>query len=132
MMSNLGPRANNAENASTDHNGNGAGGSGPFGLQPMRNVIATAVPRSTGIGVSNGSQSGSLVSVPHHPQDLSSMLADINSRMRSLSGNVEVGNQNPQGSWRCFIVEFTIVFLMACKGSEPSFSFGCRLSCIGR
>lgn len=94
-----GTRATNGEGVQGEQ-GNGTG-TGPVRVLPVRNVIAATVPSRPGVNVSNVTQPGLGVSISQPPSDstsLSSLLAEANSRLRSLVGNMQGENQPISGS----------------------------------
>ncbi|XP_057986742.1 ubiquitin-like domain-containing protein CIP73 isoform X2 [Hevea brasiliensis] len=102
---NAGARASNGEGMQGERgNGTGFSGSGPVRMLPVQNVIAAAVPsHSTGVtvSVSNATQPGLGVSISQPPSDstsLSSVIAEVNSRLRSLVGAMQGENQPTSGS----------------------------------
>lgn len=76
----------------------GAAGSLPH----MRNIIATAVPsRPSGVASSGVAQPGLGVSVSQRPADsvsLSSVMSEVNSRIRNFVGNLHGESTVPSGS----------------------------------
>ncbi|KAI4336722.1 hypothetical protein L6164_015213 [Bauhinia variegata] len=91
-----GTRPTNGEGAQNEHpNGPGSSDSGSTRVLPVRNVIASAVPSQLpGIAVASGSQSGVGVSTSQPPDSVSlqSVLAEVNSRIRNLVGNLQGDN----------------------------------------
>ncbi|KAF2310173.1 hypothetical protein GH714_007045 [Hevea brasiliensis] len=105
VVSTIGARASNGEGMQGERgNGTGFSGSGPVRMLPVQNVIAAAVPsHSTGVtvSVSNATQPGLGVSISQPPSDstsLSSVIAEVNSRLRSLVGTMQGENQPTSGS----------------------------------
>lgn len=92
---------------SEHHNGPGSGDSGSTRVLPVRNVIAAALPsRPPGVGVASSTQTGFGVSTSQPPSDsapLSSVLAEINSRLRNFVGNMQGDNTVLSGGYQ-FIV----------------------------
>lgn len=68
----------------------------------MRNIIATAVPpRPTGVPTSSAAQPGPGIAVTQPPSgsvSLSSVLAQVNSQIRNIVGNVQGNNVVQSGS----------------------------------
>ncbi|KAG8654518.1 hypothetical protein MANES_05G140700v8 [Manihot esculenta] len=105
VVSAIGTRASNGEGTQGERgNGTGSGGSGSVRVLPVRNVIAAAVPsHSTGaaVSVSNAAQPGLGVSISQpqsDPTSLSSVIAEVNSRLRNLVGTMQGENQHASGS----------------------------------
>ncbi|KAI9395509.1 hypothetical protein POPTR_005G247900v4 [Populus trichocarpa] len=77
-----------------------SGVSGPEQVLPVRNVVVATVPlRSAGVTVA--AQPGLGLSLSQPPSDsmsLSSIVNEINSQLRQLSGNMQEGNQPASGS----------------------------------
>lgn len=76
--------------------GTGSADSGASRVIPVRNIIATAVPpRPSGVAMSNAAHPapGVSASQPASGSDsLSSFLAEVNSQIRNLVGNVQGDN----------------------------------------
>ncbi|KAG6704681.1 hypothetical protein I3842_07G144800 [Carya illinoinensis] len=94
IVSTVGTRASNAEGMLGERrNGAGSGDSGATRVLPMRNVIATTVPsRPSGVASSGVAQPGLGVSVSEPPSDsvsLSSVISEVNSRIRNFVGNLQ-------------------------------------------
>ena len=68
-----------------------AGVSGPEQVLPVRNVAVATVPLRSGLGLS-------LSQPPSDSLSLSSIVNEINSQLRQLSGNMQEGNQPASGS----------------------------------
>ncbi|KAK4854145.1 hypothetical protein QYF36_019615 [Acer negundo] len=105
VVSAVGTRASNGDGVQEER-GNNTGstnsmGSGSIRVVPVRNVIATAVPsRPTGVAISSAAQPGLGISVSQQPPDsafMSSMVNEINSRLRNLVGNIQGENQVASG-----------------------------------
>lgn len=95
IVSAVGARASNVEGMQGEHRG--AAGSLPH----MRNIIATAVPsRPSGVASSGVAQPGLGVSVSQRPADsvsLSSVMSEVNSRIRNFVGNLHGESTVPSG-----------------------------------
>ena len=105
VVSAVGTRGSNGDGVQGER-GNNIGstnsmGSGSIRVVPVRNVIATAVPsRPTGVAISSAAQPGLGISVSQQPPDsafMSSMVNEINSRLRNLVGNIQGENQVASG-----------------------------------
>ncbi|KAK3231946.1 hypothetical protein Dsin_003827 [Dipteronia sinensis] len=105
VVSAVGTRASNGDGVQGEL-GNNIGstnsmGTGSIRVLPVRNVIATAVPsRPTGVAISSAAQPGLGISVSQQPPDstfMSSMVNEINSRLRNLVGNIQGENQVASG-----------------------------------
>ncbi|KAK8472935.1 hypothetical protein PHAVU_001G001400 [Phaseolus vulgaris] len=96
IVSAIGSRTNNGEGTRSElHNEPGSGGSGSSRVLPVRNVIATAIPsHPSGVGVCSSSQTGFGVSTSQPPDSasLSSVLAEIDSRLRNVVGSMQGDN----------------------------------------
>ncbi|KAJ6931644.1 ubiquitin-like domain-containing protein CIP73 isoform X1 [Populus alba x Populus x berolinensis] len=68
-----------------------SGVSGPEQVLPVRNVAVATVPLRSGLGLS-------LSQPPSDSMSLSSIVNEINSQLRQLSGNMQEGNQPASGS----------------------------------
>ncbi|KAJ8772663.1 hypothetical protein K2173_027840 [Erythroxylum novogranatense] len=94
VLSSLGTRGSNGEGAQGERGSNtGSGGSSTVRVLPMRNVIAAAVPSNAGgIQVPDAAEPGMGVTIPQPPSDssISSLVAEINSQLRSFAGNMQV------------------------------------------
>ncbi|KAK7321834.1 hypothetical protein VNO77_32818 [Canavalia gladiata] len=102
IASAIGSRPNNGEGTRTEpQNEPGSGDSGSTRVLPVRNVItATLQSHPPGVGVSNSTQTGFGISTSQPPSDsasLSSVLAEINSRLRNVVGNMQGDNTVPSG-----------------------------------
>ncbi|RDX76796.1 Large proline-rich protein BAG6 [Mucuna pruriens] len=103
IVSAISSRPNNGEETRSEHrNEPGSGDSGSTQVLPVRNVIAAAAipPHPPGMGVSSSTQTGFGVSTSQPPSDsasLSSVLAEINSRLRNVVGNMQGDNTVPSG-----------------------------------
>lgn len=96
VVSAVGNRASNGEGVQGERGNNV--GSGSMRVLPVRNIIATAIPaRSTG-GVSSASQSA--------PTDssLSSVISEVNSRLRNFVSNMQGENRVTSGSWQLIVL----------------------------
>ncbi|XP_065848146.1 ubiquitin-like domain-containing protein CIP73 [Euphorbia lathyris] len=93
VLSNVATRTSNGEGMQGEQgNGIGSASSGPVRVLPLRNVVAAVPSRSTGVAVSSGAQPGLGVSVSQPPAEqtlASSLVADINSRIRDLVGTMQ-------------------------------------------
>ncbi|KAE8057334.1 hypothetical protein FH972_014035 [Carpinus fangiana] len=94
IVSAVGARASNVEGMQGEHrSAAGSGDSGATRVLPMRNVFAGAVPsRPTGVASSGVAQPGLGVSVSQRPADsvsLSSVISEVNSRIRNFVGNLQ-------------------------------------------
>ncbi|XP_059459775.1 ubiquitin-like domain-containing protein CIP73 isoform X2 [Corylus avellana] len=94
IVSAVGARASNVEGMQGEHrSAAGSGDSGATRVLPMRNVFATAVPsRPSGVASSGVAQPGLGVSVSQRPADsvsLSSVISEVNSRIRNFVGNLQ-------------------------------------------
>lgn len=100
IVSAIGSRPNNGEGTRSEHqNEPGSGDSGSTRVLPVR-VSATIPSHPPGIGVSSSTQTGFSVSTSQPPSDsasLSSVLAEINSRLRNVVGNMQGDNTVPSG-----------------------------------
>ena len=80
----------------------GSGDSGATRVLPMRNVFAGAVPsHPSGVASSGVAQPGLGVSVSRRPADsvsLSSVISEVNSRIRNFVGNLQGESMVPSGS----------------------------------
>ncbi|KAK6939043.1 Ubiquitin-like domain [Dillenia turbinata] len=77
-----------------------SGESGPMRALPLRNILATyASPRPTGVAVSSNPQPGIGVSMSQAPDAaaLSTVIAEVNSRIRNFVDNMQGENQGPSG-----------------------------------
>ncbi|KAL2585413.1 hypothetical protein AAZV13_14G187100 [Glycine max] len=102
IVSAIGSRENNGEGTRSEHhNEPGSGDSGSTRVLPVRNVIAATIPsHPPGVGVSSSTQTGFGISTSQPPSDsasLSSVLAEINSRLRNVVGNMQGDNTVPSG-----------------------------------
>ncbi|KAK7382910.1 hypothetical protein VNO78_28574 [Psophocarpus tetragonolobus] len=102
IVSAMGSRANNGEGTRSEHrNEPGSGDPGSTRVLPVRNVIAAAIPsQPPGVGVTSSAQTGFGVSTSQPPSDsasLSSVLAEINSRLRNVVGNMQGESTVPSG-----------------------------------
>ncbi|KAL5185831.1 Large proline-rich protein BAG6 [Glycine soja] len=102
IVSAIGSRANNGEGTRSEHrNEPGSGDSGSTRVLPVRNVIAATIPsHPPGVGVSSSTQTGFGIPTSQPPSDsasLSSVLAEINSRLRNVVGNMHGDNTVPSG-----------------------------------
>lgn len=99
----VGTRPGNGDGVQGERvNGTGSADSGPTRVLPVRNVTATAVPiRPAVVATSARAPPGVGVSVSQPPSDpaaLSSVVAEINSRIREiLVDNIRGENQTPSG-----------------------------------
>ncbi|CAL5332061.1 unnamed protein product [Camellia sinensis] len=95
----VGPRASNAEGVQGEPgNRTGSGDSGQTRVLPLRNVIAAAVPSRPSVTTSSTSQT--VVSVSQPPPDsvpLSTVISEVNSRIRNYVDNMRSENQAPSG-----------------------------------
>lgn len=95
----VGPRAPNAEGLQGERvNRTGSGGSGQTRAPSMRNVTATAVPTQPTVIGSSAPQTGA--SVPQPSPDLaplSTLVAEVNSRIRNFVDDMRSENQAPSG-----------------------------------
>lgn len=114
IVSAVGARAAGGEGAQGERVGiTASGDSGATRVLPVRNVIATAVPsRSSNIAVSsvpNTSQPNDAVSTSQPPDlaSLSSVISQVNSRIRSLLDNMPTDNETPSGQQENPIVPST-------------------------
>ncbi|KAL2318877.1 hypothetical protein Fmac_032753 [Flemingia macrophylla] len=102
IVSGIGSRPNNGEGTRSEHRDEPVSGdSGSTRVLPVRNVIAATIPsHPPGIGVSSSTQTGFSVSTSQPTSDsasLSSVLAEINSRLRNVVGNMQGDNTVPSG-----------------------------------
>ncbi|XP_027332237.1 ubiquitin-like domain-containing protein CIP73 isoform X2 [Abrus precatorius] len=102
VVSTIGSRPNNGEGTRSERRSEpGSGDSGSTRVLPVRNVVAaTLQPHPPGVGVSSSTQTGFGVSTSQPPSDsasLSSVLAEINSRLRNVVGNMQGDNMVPSG-----------------------------------
>ena len=90
MVSAVGNRTSNGEGVQGEGDNNA--GSGSMRVLPVQNVIAAAVPASSTGAVSSAAQSS--------PTDssLSSVIAEVNSRLRNFVSNMQGQNQVASGS----------------------------------
>ncbi|THG05614.1 hypothetical protein TEA_000799 [Camellia sinensis var. sinensis] len=99
IVSAVGPRASNAEGVQGEPgNRTGSADSGQTRVLPLRNVIAAAVPSRLSVTTSSTSQTG--VSVSQPPPDsvpLSTVISEVNSRIRNYVDNMRSENQAPSG-----------------------------------
>lgn len=99
IFSAVGPRAPNAEGLQGERvNRTGSGGSGQTRAPSMRNVTATAVPTQPTVIGSSAPQTGA--SVPQPSPDLaplSTLVAEVNSRIRNFVDDMRSENQAPSG-----------------------------------
>ncbi|KAF5955937.1 hypothetical protein HYC85_008793 [Camellia sinensis] len=99
IVSAVGPRASNAEGVQGEPgNRTGSGDSGQTRVLPLRNVIAAAVPSRPSVTTSSTSQT--VVSVSQPPPDsvpLSTVISEVNSRIRNYVDNMRSENQAPSG-----------------------------------
>ncbi|XP_037493539.1 ubiquitin-like domain-containing protein CIP73 isoform X2 [Jatropha curcas] len=103
VISTLGTQASNGEGMQGEQgNGTASGSSGTVRMLPVRNVIAAAVPsRPTSFTVSNAAQPGIGVSVSQplsDPTQISSVIAEFNSRLRNLVSGTQGENQHISGN----------------------------------
>ncbi|KAF7829504.1 ubiquitin-like domain-containing protein CIP73 isoform X1 [Senna tora] len=97
IVSAIGSRPNNGEGVPNERrNAPGSADLGSTRVLPVRNIIAAAVPaRAPGVGVGGSTQPSLGVSTSQPPSDsvsLSSVLAEVNSRIRNLVGNTQGDN----------------------------------------
>ncbi|KAK2452202.1 ubiquitin domain-containing protein CIP73 [Trifolium repens] len=90
----IGSRPNNGEGTRTEHRGDpGSGDSGSTRVLPVRNVISATLPSNpSGIGAAGSTPTGFSISTSQLPPDsapLSSVLAEIHSRLRNSVGNMQ-------------------------------------------
>ncbi|KAL2575106.1 hypothetical protein AAZV13_17G228000 [Glycine max] len=102
IVSAIGSGANNGEGTRSEHrNEPGSGDSGSTRVLPVRNVIAATIPsHPPGVGISSSTQTGFGIPTSQPPSDsasLSSVLAEINSRLRNVVGNMHGDNTVPSG-----------------------------------
>ncbi|KAJ7957943.1 Large proline-rich protein BAG6 [Quillaja saponaria] len=82
-------RTSNGEGANAEHrNGTGSADLSSTRVLPVRNVIAAAVPHSTGINLSQP---------PPDSVSLSSVISEVNSQIRNFVGNVQGDTVVPSG-----------------------------------
>lgn len=95
----VGPRAPNTEGVQGERvNRTGSGDSGQTRAPSMRNVTATAVP--TRPTVTGSSTPQTAASVPQPSNDLvplSTLVAEVNSRIRNFVDDMRSENQAPSG-----------------------------------
>lgn len=100
-LSAVGTRSNNGERAPAERQSvGGSTDSGGAQAPPVRSVIETAIPHPLGISISAAVQPGEGVSFSQSTPDsvsLSSIIADVNSRIRDLVGNVGGGSNTESG-----------------------------------
>jgi hypothetical protein len=94
IVSAIGSRPNNGEGTRTEHRGDpGSGDSGSTRVLPVRNVISATLPSNpSGIGAAGSTPTGFSISTSQLPPDsapLSSVLAEIHSRLRNSVGNMQ-------------------------------------------
>ncbi|KAK7280793.1 hypothetical protein RJT34_25860 [Clitoria ternatea] len=102
IVSGIGSRPNHGEGTRSEHgNESGSGDSGSTRVLPVRNVVAATLPSHPPlVGVSSSTQTGFGISTSQPPSDsasLSSVLAEINSRLRNVVGNMQGDNTGPSG-----------------------------------
>ncbi|WJX15593.1 hypothetical protein P8452_05717 [Trifolium repens] len=90
----IGSRPNNGEGTRNEHrNDPGSGDSGSTRVLPVRNVISATLPSNpSGIGAAGSTPTGFSISTSQLPPDsapLSSVLAEIHSRLRNSVGNMQ-------------------------------------------
>lgn len=99
IFSAVGPRAPNTEGVQGERvNRTGSGDSGQTRAPSMRNVTATAVP--TRPNVTGSSTPQTAASVPQLSNDLvplSTLVAEVNSRIRNFVDDMRSENQAPSG-----------------------------------
>ncbi|XP_058725434.1 uncharacterized protein LOC131596708 isoform X2 [Vicia villosa] len=93
----IGSRPNNGEGTRTEHRSeSGSGDSGSTHVLPVRNAIsATLSSNPSGIGTAGSAPTGFSISTSQLPPDsapLSSVLAEIHSRLRNSVGNLQGDN----------------------------------------
>ncbi|XP_004499322.1 uncharacterized protein [Cicer arietinum] len=93
----IGSRPNNGEGTRNEHHSEpGSGDSGSTRVLPVRNVISTSFPSNpVGTGTAGSTPTGFGISTSQLPPDsapLSSVLAEINSRLRNSVGNMQGDN----------------------------------------
>ncbi|CAK8569754.1 unnamed protein product [Lathyrus sativus] len=97
IVSAIGSRPNNGEGTRTEHRSeSGSGDSGSTRVLPVRNVIsATLSSNPSGTGAAGSTPTGFSISTSQLPPDsaaLSSVLAEIHSRLRNSVGNLQGDN----------------------------------------
>ncbi|KAJ1424208.1 Ubiquitin-like domain superfamily [Sesbania bispinosa] len=97
IVSAIGSRPNNGEGTrSENRNEPGLGDSGSTRVLPVRNVISATLPSNPpGVGVASSTQTGFGTSTSQPPPDsvpISSIVAEINSRLRNSIGNMQGEN----------------------------------------
>ncbi|KAL5100478.1 hypothetical protein RYX36_004805 [Vicia faba] len=97
IVSAIGSRPNNGEGTRTEHRSeSGSGDSGSTHVLPVRNNIsATLSSNPSGIGTAGSTPTGFSISTSQLPPDsapLSSVLAEIHSRLRNSVGNLQGDN----------------------------------------
>uniref|UniRef100_A0A5B6ZUL4 Ubiquitin-like domain-containing protein n=1 Tax=Davidia involucrata TaxID=16924 RepID=A0A5B6ZUL4_DAVIN len=95
----VGTRGTNGEGIQGERvNGTGSGDSDETRVLPVRNVIAAAIPSQPPVSISSGSQPGISVSQPPpNSVSLSTVVAEVNSRIRNFVYNMRSENQAPSG-----------------------------------
>lgn len=107
-LSAVGTRSNNGEGAPGERQNvtNGSTNPGVAQTLPVRSVLETAIPHPLGVSVSAAVQPGEGVYFSQPTPDsvsLSSIVADVNSRLRDLVGNVGGGSTTESGILPCLI-----------------------------
>lgn len=103
ILTTVGTRGINGEGLQAERrSGTGSADSGASRVIPLRNIIATAVPpHPSGAAMSNAAHPSPGVSASQPASDsdsLSSLLAEVNSQIRNLVGNVQGDNVVQSGS----------------------------------
>ncbi|GAU12225.1 hypothetical protein TSUD_01920 [Trifolium subterraneum] len=94
IVSAIGSRPNNGEGTRTEHRSEpGSGDSGSTRVLPVRNVLSATLPSNpSGIGAAGSTPTGFSISTSQLPSGsapLSSVLAEIHSRLRNSVGNMQ-------------------------------------------
>ncbi|KAF3446864.1 hypothetical protein FNV43_RR12044 [Rhamnella rubrinervis] len=102
IVSSVGTRGSNGEGIQGERrSGAGSGDSNASRMIPVRNIIATALPSNpAGIPTSSAAQTGAGITVTQPPSgsvSLSSVLAQVNSQIRNIVGNMQGDNTIQSG-----------------------------------